>query len=427
MLKIKNIDLNRSSVTVMILFLTAFALTKGGQFFIPIALANILPREVYGAVELAMSMALVLLSIVSFGTTAFISRRIIENEAWINLSLIRLYLVIISVLLFSCSVLFYFLDNAINSSMVFLFCAVLLLQGTISTELKSKQKRKTSLFVDVLLWVLILLWAFVNYSQKLVEPSYSLWLITLYFFVLLIKISTAINLYDLKGFQRWKKYIKEGLNIVLMGFIGVLVATSGRLVVGFGIGEEAAGNYSSLYRIAIFPIIIHQVIMLYFYKKSFEKDSKQFKLIGSSVFWIITSISITFFIISHYVHPFFGDAFNTNFINYPIAFLALTLSVPFWSASSINELAYYKDANSIFPLIISISYISICIFITIFIVSLKSLEVAAIYSSILVIGYFLVNSLSLIKIGLPVAKSPLAAGSMVIIFLLFMISSYLTN
>ena len=411
--------LNKIGVISLGFFLVTFLITKGSQFFIPVVLANILPREVYGSLEVAMSSALIILSVVSLGSTAFISRRLIQNESWISLSVIKFYLILVTIVLVGLSFLCEFLSVFPTLKLALIFCAVLLLQGTVSTELKSIRRRNASLIIDVLLWLALLVWAFLTYSIDLFHTSsYSFWFIALYFIALFIKVGSAIKPPIIPNWRTGVRYIKEGLNIVVMGFSGAVVASGGRLIVGFGIGDEAAGNFSALYRIAIFPIVFHQLIMLYFYKDSFKRDHERFKLLGASVFWIITIISVLFFFALHYSYSFFGEAFSSNFIDYPVAFLALMLTIPFWSATSINELAYYKEADSSFPNLVSATYILAVFLVTIYLISFDDLSFAASLVAIFVIGYFVINSLSLIRVGLPVAKSPIFAGMLVIVGLL---------
>jgi len=411
--------LKKIGVTSLGFFLITFLITKGSQFFIPVVLANILPREVYGSLEVAMSSALIILSVVSLGSTAFISRRMIQNESWISLSVIKCYLIFVTIVLVGLSLLCEFLNVFPTLKLALIFCAVLLLQGTVSTELKSIRRRNASMFIDVVLWLALLVWAFLTYSIDLFQTSsYSFWVIALYFIALIIKVVSSIKSPIIPNWETGARYLKEGLNIVVMGFSAAVIASSGRLIVGFGLGDEAAGDFSALYRIAIFPIVFHQVIMLYFYKDSFKRDSERFKLFGASIFWVVTIISILFYFSAHYLYSLLGEAFSRNFIDYPIAFLALMLMVPFWSATSVNELAYYKEADSSFPNLVSAAYILAVFLVTFYLISFDDLSFAASLVAIFVVGYFVINSLSLIRVGLPVAKSPIFAGMLVIVGLL---------
>ena len=293
------------ALKVFLLFIFVFALGKGSQFFIPIILSNILDPFQYGSLELAMSVGLVVVSIASLGSSAFISRKIVKKEMWINLDLVKFYLALVSVLLMALSIFMHFMNNSSFIKISLSFSSILLLQGAISAELKSNSKRKSAIIIDVMLWATILAWAFLYIYDAVSNINESLiYILLVHEIILLIFFTNSINFSKIKPMQSPFRYFNEGLNIVVMGFISTIVATSGRLVVGNNLGLVAVGEYSSLYRISVVPIIAHQIIMLFFYRTSFSKSRKSFIYLGTSTFILISFISLLTWFLAFYFSPY---------------------------------------------------------------------------------------------------------------------------
>lgn len=409
---------------VFLLFIFVFALGKGSQFFIPIILSNLLDPVQYGSVELAMSVGLVIVSVASLGSSAFISRSVIKKETWINLNAVKFYLAGMSVVLIVSSLFMHNMNSSSYVKISLAFSSILLLQGAISAELKSKSKRNSAIIVDVMLWASIITWAFLYIFQAVSDPSNSLlWLVFAHQLVLLIFFFRSIDLSKIRLPLSPFRYFNEGSKIVVMGFISTMVATSGRLVVGDNLGLAAVGEYSSLYRISVVPIIAHQIIMLFFYRTSFSKSRKQFIYLGTTTFVIISFISLAAWFLASFFAPYLGSAFEASLQSNPVAFSALMISVPFWSAISVNELAYSQNVKSRVPLFYSLGYALLAYLSISYLVVLPDLESVSVSVSLIIIGYYFVSSLSLDKVGVTIARLPIFLS----VFVLIGLFSYLLN
>ena len=391
--------------------MAVFFIGKGCQFIIPIILGNFLKPEEYGLIEFSMSIGLLTVSVVSMGSNAFISRAIVKKERWIKLNDVKLYLLLISSVL----TLFFLFLHLINSLEILkyslAFSAVLLLQGGLSVELKSRAKRESAMILDIILWLAILLGVLLYYF-KLVSGLFNalLLIILSYYTILAISFLRSIQFKDFSFNLVSSLYFLEGPKIVIISLIGTLVATAGQLIIGNSFGISAVGEYSSLYRIAIFPIIIHQIIMIYFYRTSFSPSREQFLLLANTVFLIVLLVSLISWTIADFLTPFLGSAFAMSYKTYPVAFTAMMISIPFWSATSVNEIAYSQKVSSIYPVLSSIIYLIAIYVVTTFFVDFDSLENAAIFISLVIIGYYLINSLCLISAGVKIAKIPIIFG-----------------
>lgn len=400
--------LSLAAIRVFILFVFVFILGKGTQFFIPIILSNILNPSQYGIVEISMSVALIIVSVASMGSSAFISRSIVKEEGWISLDAVKLYLVGLSVVLMLSSILIQVIDSSVVTELVLTFSSVLLLQGAISSELKSKAKRKSAIIVDLMLWGTILFSGFIYIFKPVSELGDNLlWLASTYYAVLFVIFFKSIDFVKIQSSVIDRRYFKEGYKIVIMGFVSTLVATSGRLVVGDNIGPAAVGEYSALYRVSIIPIIVHQIIMLYFYRTSFSKSRKQFIYLGNFSFITISCISLAVWFFAPFYATYLGEAFENSLRSNPVVFSALMISVPFWSAISINELAYSQNVQSRVPLLISLSYVLLTYFMVSYLIVAPNLASVSVIISLMIIGYYCVNSLALNNVGVTIAKVPM--------------------
>ena len=406
-------------VKVVMLFVLIFALGKGSQFFIPIILGNVLEPELYGAIELSISFGLIIISISSMCSSSFISRCIIKEEGWINLDAVKFYLAGLSTVLLIVSIVMHVMNNSVVIELALAFSSILLLQGGISSELKSKAKRKSAIIVDGMLWATILVWAFI-YISEVVSGFFSslLWFAFTHYAVLFIIFVKSIDFSKIRLSLSVIRYFKEGSKIVIMGFVSTLVATSGRLVIGDNLGVGAVGEYSSLYRISIIPIVGHQIIMLYFYRMSFSKSKKQFIYLGNFSFVMISCISLIAWLSASFFAPYLGLAFEKSLQSNPIVFTTLMISVPFWSAISVNELAYSQNVQSRIPLLVSLSYVSLAYLLTSYSMLDANLDRASEYISLMTVGYYFINSLSLAKVGVTVPKLPMLSSAVILTLLL---------
>ena len=413
------------SYTVLLLFVFVFFLGKGSQFAIPIILGNVLKPDQYGAVELSMSVGLIIISVGSMGSSAFISRSIVKEERWINLDAVKLFLVGLSAVFIMSSLLMHYMNSSLVTKLALAFSSVLLLQGAMSAEFKSRAKRKSAIIIDITLWTTILIWAFLYIIWGRGEAYTSLlWLVFFHYLILLVLFGKSIASLKLTSPLRVGRYFSEGSRIVVMGFISVLVATSGRLVVGDNLGISAVGEYSSLYRLSILPIIAHQMIMLYFYRTSFSESREKFVYLGTIAFVIISIISLVTWLLAPFFAPYLGLLFESSLRSHPMAFSALMISVPFWSAISINELAYSQNVKSRIPLLCSFSYVLLAYLMTSYSMVVTNLDSVSASIALMIIGYYFVNSVSLAKVGVPVAKLPILCSiCMVIIVLSYLLKT----
>lgn len=417
--------LSFNTTKVFLFFVFVFILGKGSQFFIPIFLSNLLDPINYGAIEFAMSVGLIVVSIISLGSSAFISRSIVKKESWIDLNIVKLYLGVMSFLLITISIFLHFINGFPLIKISLAFSSIILLQGAISAELKSNSRRNSAIIVDVTLWITIFVWAFLytSYKETIFNSNDSLFqIIFIHNVILLALFIRSIDFIGISTPRNPFRYFNEGSKIVIMMFISSIVATSGRLIVGNNFGLEAVGQYSSLYRISIVPIIAHQMIMLFFYRTSFSKKKKHFVYLGNSVFVIISVISLLVWLIASHFSIHLGQAFDGNLRSNPIVFSALMAIVPFWSAISVNELAYSQNVKSSMPLFYSLFYVVLAFFVIVFVVPPSDLDTASVSIAIIIIGYCFLNSISLDKAGVSISKLPIYLCLPVIIGLLYLLN-----
>jgi len=407
------------SYKVLVLYVFVFFFGKGSQFAIPIILGNVLNPDQYGAVELSMSVGLIIISVGSMGSSAFISRSIIKEERWINLDAVKLFLVGLSAVFIVSSLLMHCMNSSVVTKLALAFSSVLLLQGAMSAEFKSRAKRKSAIIIDIALWTTILIWAFLYVIWGRGEAYTSLlWLVFFHYLILLILFCKSIESLKLPSLLSVGRFFSEGSRIVSMGFVSVLVATSGRLVVGDNLGLSATGEYASLYRLSIIPMIAHHLIMGYFYRMSFSESRENFVYLGTISFVIISILSLVTWLLAYFFAPHIGLLFESSLRAHPMAFCALMISVPFLSAISINEIAYYKNVKSLNPLLCSFSYVLLAYLMISYSMVVTNLDSIGVSIALMIIGYYLVNSLSLAKIGVTIAKLPILCSICMVIILL---------
>lgn len=418
----KEVDLR---IAPVLQFAGAFLLGKGTQFFAPLLLANILSVEQYGLLEFAMSIALAMVSALSMGTFTFIPRQIVQQEEWISRNALYRYLIVVSLILIIVSY-FFGSDSPPNATQLsLLFCGILLLQGGLSATLKSFQKRSMAMILDSILWVVIILSVWIPFTGTKSSIDATLLISCgVYFFLLtyLIWRNKDRNEEVKKSFNF--QYLSAGIKITIIGFCSVAIAVSGRSLVGLIFNVEQVGLYSSLYRVAILPIIVHQFIILYLFKHAYESQDKKFSNFGSLVFLCTSFSALMVWLVVPYCDFVFGLAFENSMSSNADLFLLLLVNCPIWSAIAINELAYGKFTNSnkvIFP---SIAFIVLFCCASVYFIEFTTLYDFAIWHTLGFSLYYLQNSFFCHTVAIPVSRFAVVSVSCVALVCLHSITEW---
>ena len=403
-------------------FAVAFLCGKGIQFIAPLLLANILSVEQYGLIEFSMSIALAMVSLLSMGAFTFIPRKILQKDVWISRNAVYRYLVLVSLILIILSFFFSSESPPSATQLSFSFCGILLLQGGLSATLKSFQKRSMAMILDAMLWIVILLSAWSIFARTNSSIDSSLLIsCAVYFCLLTCLIFRSKDRSEEDNKKLNLRYVSAGIKITVVGFCSVAIAVSGRFLVGLIFSVEEVGFYSSLYRVAILPIIAHQFIILYLYKYAYKAQDRKFSNFGSLVFLCTSICALMLWVVMPYSGFIFGLAFENSLSSNADLFLLLIVNGPIWSAIAVNELAYGKFANSnkvIFPAIVFVVLFG-CM--SVYFMQFATLYDFAIWHTLGFSLYYLQNSLFCYASAIPVSRFVVVSVSCVALVCLYSI------
>jgi O-antigen/teichoic acid export membrane protein len=324
-------------------FVAGFGTARALLFLAPIVLANLLPLDHYGALELAQSYAAIgalLLGCGLPGTVPLIRLRDEIEGRWDTL------LLLMALLAGGC--LLIALGTAIGlgsfysvTVLVPLAIGVLMLQGLWATSLKSDGRSTTAVFVEAGFWAVAVigaaLWAFTGgylseatISATLLVYGVGLLIVTLHQFAHTRMGPIAV--------QDLRRNIALGLPLMLTSVLTVIISSSGRLVLGQTSGVEAVGLYAVLYRSTTLPLVGHQILIIGFFRQIFSWPDDMLRKRASVIVLGVSGMVVLFWLLEPYLGWLLGNRFAETFIIYRTEGLILLVQTILWSAIALNDL-----------------------------------------------------------------------------------------
>ena len=391
------------------LYLSGFFFGRGALFLSPILLANSLVKIDYGQIETSLATSSLLASVLAMGSLGVLPLVVLRENSTATLrGIIGLNLII--VLMCLCLLTFGFIFGySAEFRLIPLFTAVMVLQSLASTTLKVVGNSAYSLVLDAMLLMLMVIGA---YFAKLTGLSaYSLDFI----FVLVGFYLSILMLFYLRAMSKYKKRNEEfafaglmrmGIPIMLGGFISLLATTSGRFGMGLMAGPLDTADYSILTRVAVLPIVVHQLILVGIFQQLFTEADFYFeKRVLTIVIFVVLSVLMCIFIYPS-ISFLFGNVFIESFNRNHLAGFWILIQSILWSAIALNDLALarsqlmqrvipYSLIFMIFALILGwagINYLGISLYNFVFI------------HSVVMLGFYVTQSMLMMLLGLNLFK-----------------------
>ena len=324
-------------------FIASFGTARALLFMAPIAIANLLPIEIYGKFELAQSLASIGALVIGFGLSGTVPLIRLREEVegrWDSLLLLLVALAggcLLVALVIAAA-------NATLSTMAVLVplaACVLMLQGFWAITLKSEGRSTSAVFLEAGFWTISVTGAglIVLSGNRLPEGTISAALLA-YAAVLIVVSVVQFNRSRMGviALSDLRRNLGLGLPLMFTSVLTVIISSSGRLVLGHTSGVEAVGLYAVLYRCTTLPLVGHQIIIIGLFRQIFTWSDELLRARTSVIILGVTAMVLAFWLLEPVFGFFLGQRFTLTFRAYRAEGLTLLLQTILWSGIALNDL-----------------------------------------------------------------------------------------
>jgi hypothetical protein len=341
------------------LYITSFALGRGGLFAAPILLANLLPAIDYGALETAQAAASLMANAAAFGTVGLIPLVVLGHTATTSLAAIAAHHLGLAALCGVFAALAALCGLGSVWSFVALLAAAVALQSLGSTHLKTQGRSEASVLLDAGLFGLMALAALG--AHLLGIRSVMPWVVAAalaYATVLTGVYLRVLNRERSAGHAlQWRAALGMGLPLMLGGIVSLLATTSGRLGMGILAGPLVAADYAVLSRAAALPIIAHQLILIARFRNLFTLPHADVERAAEQIVGLVAASALGFWLLAPWLGLFLGPAFVTAWSSNKLPGAWIAAQAVLWSAIALNDLVISRHQVMARILPISASFI----------------------------------------------------------------------
>jgi len=327
-----------------VLFLVAFGFSKATVFFAPLLLSNVLTLQNLGILEYAMNIGFVGAAILNLGVpNAYPYFKLKRGFKTIfqGFNFHLLYVLVTSIIVVGYVLLF---NNDEKLVLSILFIYNLSNQGFYSMRYKTNEIIVKAVIIDALFYVVLassyLYMYFYGNTSIHVILIFSIFYSCCFAGIALFK-QDWINLRA--NFKKHQKLIKYGKSVMVSGFLILLIANSGKIILEFILKDiELVGIFSFYFRMASFVVIIHQVLNIIYFRRIYTFSIKKLDSYFAAFLLIIaTGAIVTFYLVPIIGEPYFV-LFKT-FQEYKDIYLILCFQMVFWIILANNENVIYRE------------------------------------------------------------------------------------
>lgn len=322
-------------------YLAIFGVARGTLFIAPLVLASVLPATDYGILEWAYATAAVLVNVVTLGTAGLVPVVMVGTSLpGVSIHGIRIQHLAVAMLCTVTVTVLAMLGARAEIWQVALLIGVLALQGLRSTQAKSAGRANVSLLTDASLFGTMAVAAALARLLMPQQTGVVVWLAaSACALVLGSSMVAGMGRQEIsQGVKDWIPTLKAGAPLMLTGLVATLVASAGRLGMGWLSDPVMTASYSVLSRGAALPIIAHQVILVARFRNVFVEETASLESILLAIIGLVTASACAVWILSPWLAWMLGPSFANAAETYRAEFLWVLSQAILWSAIALNDL-----------------------------------------------------------------------------------------
>lgn len=324
-----------------IIFFIIFSFAKGIVFLVPLFLADLLTKNDFGILEYALAgVGMLLNAMVNFGVPGaypyFILKKKntqIKEGFFLHPLWLSFYFILNQIIYFTTD----FYDIAIYMAINISF--IVANQLFYSIQLKSNEKIHSAVFLDAGLYVLLGLFVLGFFLDLLILSIKNISL-GIFIYGLLYIVVALVNFIKVKKdeiFSKYKKIVRFSIHLLISSIFLFLLTVSGRVLAKNFFGYEEAGIYGFYYRLAAITVMIYQVASIRYFKELYTINLKKLDNYFSLFFIFIFTFSLTVYLISPYVVPYFSQYYVDTIKENNILFFIIFSQMTMWIGTALNS------------------------------------------------------------------------------------------
>jgi len=208
-----------------------------------------------------------------------------------------------------------------------------------SIQLKSNEKIHSAVFLDAGLYVLLGLFVLGFFLDLLILSIKNISL-GIFIYGLLYIVVALVNFIKVKKdeiFSKYKKIVRFSFHLLISSVFLFLLTVSGRVLAKHFFGYEEAGIYGFYYRLAAIIVMIYQVASIRYFKELYTINLKKLDNYFSLFFIFIFTFSLTVYLISPYVVPYFSQYYVDTIKENNILFFIIFSQMTMWIGTALNS------------------------------------------------------------------------------------------
>ena len=324
-----------------IIFFIIFSFAKGIVFLVPLFLADLLTKNDFGILEYALAgVGMLLNAMVNFGVPGaypyFILKKKnaqIKEGFFLHPLWLSFYFILNQIIYFTTD----FYDIAIYMAINISF--IVANQLFYSIQLKSNEKIHKAVFLDAGLYILLGLFVLGFFLDllSLTIKNISLGILIYGLLYIVVALVNFINVKKDEIFSKFKKIDRFSIHLLISSIFLFLLTVSGRVLAKNFFGYEEAGIYGFYYRLAAITVMIYQVASIRYFKELYTINLKKLDNYFSLFFIFIITFSLTVYLISPYVVPYFSQYYEDTIKENYILFFIIISQMTLWNVTALNS------------------------------------------------------------------------------------------
>lgn len=284
--------LARDKGVVIAVFLANFTLARGAAYFGPLILAALLTAGDYGAVEVALALALILASVIGLGVSNALPQMSLLRRATPLQDVLAGQLALCGIALTASGLVLHVMGHDLPA-LVAAMTVTALLQSNLGHYLRTFSHRNLAVWIDGIAMLLALALTIVLWSAGRAEQP---WLASR-------MLAAAAAITAAAGWIAWgsrqpkitaraMQAASIGMPLMVYGFSTQWLAFSGRILGGGLLSLEAVALYALCLRLSSMILAAHHAMMIALFSQIFTIRTRRFDRLFASYIAVQIAISI---------------------------------------------------------------------------------------------------------------------------------------
>ena len=264
-----------------VVFLAHFGAAKALAYFGPLALAALLPPLLYGAIEMALSIALLIALAASLGLSAAAPRLMLRGNPSPVVDLLAAHVAIAGLLLLVLGALSWAAGRTLVT-LALALTVVTLAASALSALARSRSLRDRAVWADGLAPIAATALGVTLFSLGQLRPEAMAVAAAMMAGVIVAAAAALAKISRKPDFtSRYRRAVALGLPMLAYAGLAVWMAVGGRILIGAASGAADVALYAFEFRVASMLLIVHSVLSVGLFARVYKMRTRLFDRLGA--------------------------------------------------------------------------------------------------------------------------------------------------